>query len=153
MTYSSSVAHQHTALLALPDRNMPPMEVDAAYQGCLPSCELHSRSFTVGRTGAGTYDLEIVHSWFMQSQGCTHVLCNLEIAHTCYAISRLPVQSNLRIPRMRNAISRLRKFPDCAEHIYMIINIMRGSARHEDECLMHMPGQLHLHELSFTLKS
>ena len=27
--------------------NMSPMEVDASYQGCLPSCELHSRSPTV----------------------------------------------------------------------------------------------------------
>ena len=35
VTYSSSVAHQYTALLTLPDRNMPPMEADAAYQGCL----------------------------------------------------------------------------------------------------------------------
>ena len=49
----NSVAYQYTALLILPDRNMPPMEADATYQGCLPSCELHmhSRSLTVRRTG------------------------------------------------------------------------------------------------------
>ena len=44
------------------------MEADAAYQGCLPSCELHSRSLTVGRTG--TRDLEIAHT-----------LCDRKIAH------------------------------------------------------------------------
>ena len=49
----------YTALLTLPDRNTPPMEADATYQGCLPFCELHSRSFAVGSTGA--YDLEIAH--------------------------------------------------------------------------------------------
>ena len=39
---------------------------------------------------------------------CPCKLRNLEIAH---------VLRNLRILRMRNAISRLRKFSDCAEHI------------------------------------
>ena len=34
-----SIAHQYTALLTLPDHNM---DADYAYQGCLPSCELHS---------------------------------------------------------------------------------------------------------------
>ena len=61
---------------------MPPMEADAAYQGCLPSCELHSRSLAIGRTGA--CDLEIA----------LRGLRNLEIAHIlCYAIPRLPAQS------------------------------------------------------------
>ena len=43
------VAYQYTALLILPDCNMPPMEADATYQSCLPSCKLHmhSRSLTV----------------------------------------------------------------------------------------------------------
>ena len=53
----------------------------------------------------------------------TRVLRNLQIAHMCYAISRLctritqsrDCQRNLGILRMRNAISRLRKFSDCAE--------------------------------------
>ena len=70
----------------------------------MSSCELHSRSLAVWRTGA----------------------CNLEIAHMCYAILRLCRQSrdcitrvrNLEILRMCNTISRLCKFPDCAEHIY-----------------------------------
>ena len=46
------VAYQYTALLILPDCNMPPMEADTTYQGCLPSCKLHmySRSLTVRRT-------------------------------------------------------------------------------------------------------
>ena len=47
--------------------HIPLMEVDATYQGCLPSCELHSRSLSVGHTG--TCDPEIAH-----------VLHNLEIA-------------------------------------------------------------------------
>ena len=80
----------------------------------MSSCELHSRSLAVGRTGARA----ILR---LRTRG----LRNLEIAHTCYAISRLRthvMQSrdclrNLGIPRMCNAISRLRKFPDCAEHI------------------------------------
>ena len=88
---------------------MPPMEVDAAYQGCLPSCELHSRSLTVGRTGK----VRRLRTRVTQSPDCAHVLRNLQIA--C-AISRL--ERNLGILRMRNAISRLRKFSDCAEHIY-----------------------------------
>ena len=70
---------------------MPPMEADAAYQGCLKSCELHSRSLAVGRTGA--CDLEIAHTCLTQSRDCAHILRNLEIAHTCYAIPRLPAQS------------------------------------------------------------
>ena len=45
-----------------------------------------------------------------------------------YAISRLRTRvtqsrdclRSLRIPRMRNAISKLRKFPDCAEHIHVL---------------------------------
>ena len=74
------------------------MEADAAYQGCLLSCELHSRSLAVRRTGAS--DLEIAHTWFTQSRDCADVL------------------HNLLIPRMPNAISRLRKFLDCTEQIY-----------------------------------
>ena len=46
-----SVAHQYIALLTLPDRSMPPMEANAAYQGCLPSCKLNNRSLTVRLTG------------------------------------------------------------------------------------------------------
>ena len=57
-------------------------------------------------------DLEIAHMWFMQSRDCAHTLRNLEIAHMCYAIPRLPAQSrdsknvqrNLeiaQIPRLR----------------------------------------------------
>ena len=70
---------------------MPPMEADTAYQGCLKSCELHSRSLAVGRTGV--CDLEIAHTCLTQSLDCAYVLRNLEIAHTCYAIPRLPAQS------------------------------------------------------------
>ena len=54
---------------------MPPMEVDAAYQGCLPSCELHSRSLTVGRTGK----VRRLRTRVTQSPDCAHVLRNLEI--------------------------------------------------------------------------
>ena len=61
------------------------MEVDAAYQGCLPSCELHSRSLTVGRTGK----VRRLRTHVTQSPDCARVLRNLQIAHMCYAISRL----------------------------------------------------------------
>ena len=56
------------------------MEADAAYQGCLPSCELHihSRSLTFRRTG---------------KVECACKLRKLEIAHVSYAISRLAAQS------------------------------------------------------------
>ena len=61
---------------------------------------------------------------FTQSPDCAHVSHNLEIAHMCHSILRLctsVTQSRdclrkLGILRMRNAISRLRKFSDCAEH-------------------------------------
>ena len=45
----ASLSKQQTDLSL---HNMPPMEADAAYQGCLKSCELHSRSLAVGCTGA-----------------------------------------------------------------------------------------------------
>ena len=64
---------------------MPPMEVDAAYHGCLSSCELHSRSLAVGRT--------VTCGSCAQSRDCAYALRNPEIAHTCYTIPRLPVQS------------------------------------------------------------
>ena len=58
------------------------MDADAAYQGCLPSCELHSRSLAVGRTG--TRDLDIAHmlrdlqiAYTQDSENAQH---NLEIA-------------------------------------------------------------------------
>ena len=71
-----------------------------AYQGCLPSCELHSRSLAVERTVA--CDLEIAHPRFTQSQDCAHVLRNLEIVHKCYATPRLPAQSRDSENEQRN---------------------------------------------------
>ena len=106
MTYSSSVAHQHTALLALQDCSMPPiaMEADTAYQGYLPSCKLHSRSLTVGRTGA--CDLEIAHMWFTQSRDCARVTQSRDCAHV------------LRNPEIGCTISGFREYAtqsrDCA---------------------------------------
>ena len=60
------------------------MEADAAYQGCLPSCELHNRSLAVGHTG--TRDLEIAH-----------MLRNLQIAHSQDSEN---AQRNLEIVRI-----------------------------------------------------
>ena len=102
----------------------------------MSSCELHSRSLAVGRTGACA--ILRLRTCVMQSRDCTHVLCNLEIAHTCYAISRLRTRvtqsrdclRNLGILRMRNAISRLRKFPDCAEHIHYKPNLTSAVSLH-----------------------
>ena len=89
----------------LQDPNMPPMEADATYQGCLPFCELHrhdSRFLTVRR-----YSIKVrVHT---RCSDCTNVLCNLWIG--C-VILRL-------ILRMHNAILRLRKFSDCTEHMHV----------------------------------
>ena len=104
-TNSSSVAHQHITLLTPSDRSMPPMEADAAYQGCLASCE-HSLS------GVQAHTILRLHAWFTHSRDCAHVLRNLKITHTCYAIPRLPAHSrdseyaqhNLeiaQIPRLR----------------------------------------------------
>jgi len=52
----------------------------------------------------------------VQSQDCANVLRSLKIG--C-VISRLA--RNFRILRMRSAISRLGKFLDCAEHIYLML--------------------------------
>ena len=51
-------------------------------------------------------------------------LCNLEIAQCCCAISRLA--QNFGIPRMHSAISRLRKFLNCAEHYYTCMLIAQS---------------------------
>ena len=57
------------------------MEVDAAYHGCLPSCELHSTSLAVGRTVAcGSWD-------------CAHVLRNPEIACSVSGFQECATQS------------------------------------------------------------
>ena len=76
-----SVAHQYTALLTLPDHNMPPMKADDAYQGYLPCCELHShdsRPLTVRR-----YSMKVrryrLHTQITRSWDCASLLCNLEI--------------------------------------------------------------------------
>ena len=82
----SQYAHQHIALPTLPDRSMPPMEAYTTYQGCLPSCELHSRSLAVGR------------SW-----DCAHMLRNPEIAYTISGFWECATQSQ---DNLCNAISR-----------------------------------------------
>ena len=73
--------------------------------GCLASCE-HSLS------GVQAHTILRLHAWFTHSRDCAHVLRNLKITHTCYAIPRLPAHSwdseyaqhNLeiaQIPRLR----------------------------------------------------
>ena len=80
--YFFSAAHQHTTLLTLPDRSMPPiaMEADAVHQGCLPFCELHSRSLAVGRTPIQLQAHAILRTTCAQSRDHAHVLRNREIA-------------------------------------------------------------------------
>ena len=86
-TYSSVVAHQYTALLTLSDRNMSLIEADTSYQGCLPSCKLHSRSLAVKHTGKVCR----LHMQIMRSGDCGHVLHNLKIAHTdCTHVIQFP---------------------------------------------------------------
>ena len=118
VTYSSAIAHRYTALLTLPNCNMPPMEADSAYQGCPTSCKLHSRSIAVGRIG--TCDLEIAHTCYTisrlrtratQSPDCAHVLHNLEIVHTCYAISGF-----------WECATQSQEFSDCAKRIHISPN-------------------------------
>ena len=61
---------------------MPPMEADAAYQGCLPSCELQSRSLAVRHTGKARRCVDAILRWHtrvMQSPDCADVLYNLQI--------------------------------------------------------------------------
>ena len=87
-TYSSSVAHKHS--ITLPDRSMPPMEADAAYQGCLPA------SYTVDQSLSGVQAHAILR---LRTRG----LRNLEIAHTCYAISRL----RTRVTQSRDCLCNL----------------------------------------------
>ena len=79
--YFFSAAHQHTTLLTLPDRSMPPiaMEADAVHQGCLLFCELHSRLLAVGRTAIQLLAHAILR---LRTRG----LRNLGIAQMCYAI-------------------------------------------------------------------
>ena len=97
-SWKPSVAHQYTALLTLLDHNM---DADYAYQGCLPSCELHShdsRPLTVTcysikvRRYTCRLRMQIMPSW-----DCACVLRNLSIL-------------------------RMRKFSDCTNvyiHVYM----------------------------------
>ena len=40
--------------------------------------------------------------WFTLSRDCAHVLYNFKIAHTCYAIQRLPAQSQDSVTAQRN---------------------------------------------------
>ena len=97
--------------ITLPDRNM---EAGSGYQGCLPSCELqiHSRHSVSG----GLANWKFVD--------CACKLRNLQIEHVWFTQSQDWLR-NLRILKMRNAISRLRKFSDCAEHIYTVCTYHR----------------------------
>ena len=122
--YSISLGMEHlknpplrcwsTHSITLLDRNM---KSGTGYQGYLPSCELHIHSRRSLSGGLAKWKFV----------DCTCKLCDLEIAHVCYeigcTITRL--ERNLRIPRMRNAISRLRKFSDCTEHIKYMLNVQQ----------------------------
>ena len=88
--WKPSVAYQHTALLTLPDRNKPPIEA------CLIKAVFHPASYTC------TADCSL-----------SGVQAKLKFVD-CACKSR-----NLWILRMRNTISRLRKFSDCAEQIHV----------------------------------
>ena len=112
-----SVAHQHTALL---------FQITIWKQTLLIKAVFHPASYTstVDRSLSGILaKLKFVD--------CACKLCDLKIAHMCYAIdntycrvyiiygyalSRL--ERNFRILRMCNVISWLCKFSDCVEHIY-----------------------------------
>ena len=83
---------------------MPPIEADAAYQGCLPSCELRGRSLALRRTGKVRslllWSWDCAHVVIMQSPNCAHVLCiSRSRLRTCYAIS---TQCNLDTMQSRD---------------------------------------------------
>ena len=74
---------------------------------------------------------------------CMRNLRNLKIAH--YSCTILRLECNLGILRMRNAISRLRKFSDCVQHTMYTLYV----------CFILKPRCLVpcLHSLSFTSPS
>ena len=104
-----SVAHQHTALL---------FQITIWRQTLLIKAVFHPASYTstVDHSLSGILaKLKFVD--------CACKLCDLKIAHVCYAIYRRVYiyylwLCNLRILRMCNVILWLCKFSDCVEHIY-----------------------------------
>ena len=62
----------------------------------------HPASFTVDHSLSGVQ---------------SHALRNLEIAHTCYTILRLPAQSRDSENAQRNL--EIAQIPDCAKHIHI----------------------------------
>ena len=68
----------------------------------ITSCQPHAKS-----------QVRRLRNTFAQSRDCANVLRFLRIVCTISRLAR-----NFAIPRMRCAISRLRKFLNCAEHIY-----------------------------------
>ena len=108
-TYSSA-AYQYT----LPDRSMPSKEADTAYQGCLPSCKLHSRPFwhcQAYRQSSNIVDCTSIS----HNLEIGHVLCNLQ---TACSISRF--EHNLRILRM---IVQILKLSGTCIYAYCMPNI------------------------------
>jgi len=57
-----------------------------------------------------------------QSWVCANVLCSLKIGCAILRLAR-----NFGILRMRSAISRLRKFLDCTEHIHVHVHLRLSS--------------------------
>ena len=89
--------------ITLADRNM---EGNDTYQGCLPSCELHmhircSLSGVLAKLKVRRLRMQTTQSW-------DWLACNLDIW----------VQSQDLENWMRNAIPRLHKFSDSAEHFH-----------------------------------
>ena len=100
MSWKPSVADQYTAFLTLPDCNMLPIW----RQTPLIKMSSHCQAGTSNRQSSTFVD-------------CTCKLRHLDTAHITQFLNWL-CNLNVRILRMRNAISRLCKFSDCAEHIY-----------------------------------
>jgi len=76
------------------------MEADIAYQGCLPTCELHSRLLTVRRTGKSWKFVDIYTDSVVLAETHPVQWVTLPSRPFCYVISRLAAQ-----PRDWNAIS------------------------------------------------
>ena len=98
---------------------MPPMEVDAAYHGCLPSCELHSSLAVACRAYSRMRILRLP----AQSQDSENAQRNLEIAQ----ISRLrgtytQVQNNAGV----EVSDYSAQCSQCSQETVMVILVCRS---------------------------
>ena len=110
---------QHYSLFQIRN-NMPLIEAaDAAYQGCLPSCELHSRSLIVEHTGkVCRLRMQIMQSWdctrVTQSPDCDHVTQSQDwLLMSLDSENAQPYLKTVQILRLRGTYSRKSLIQTC----------------------------------------